>query len=364
MTKLTCERDQFAKAFQTVAGVAGSVKGTHPVLSNVRVRREDRNLVFYATDSELSMSCAIPCETCDPGFDVLLPVGRFQSMISESNAETLVIDDGETIRIELGLADYELPTAKPEEFPITKPTTGKQLTLNARGLRRALQQTNFCTDMASNRYQLSGVYFDVRDCKASFVATDGRRLAHSFIAANEDYAMTGIIPQKATKAMIGICDQEGHALIVSDLNSITVFVGGCTLTSRLVEGRYPNWRLVVPDVTRYTNIPFQADMLGSGLRQAAIVSDKETRGVDMVFTAGEVTLQSATAESGRSKVSLPVAYEGDQLAMRIDYKFAGDFCRAVDSGSTIEVLVHSPSSPMMFRSGDGYEYVVMPMASI
>lgn len=335
------------------------------MLANVRVRLEGTSLVFYATDNELSMSCSIDCDTCGPGFDVLLPVGRFHSMISESRADFVVIEAGETtLRVELGSADYELPTAKPEEFPITKPTVGTSVTVNARGLRKAIQQTNFCTDVTSNRYQLSGVHFDINEGRASFVGTDGRRLAHSYIVAAEQVKMTGIIPLKATKSIVGICDQDGWAVIIADLNSITVQVGGCTMTSRLVEGRYPNWKMVVPDVTRYVNVPFSADILGSSLRQAAIVSDKETRGVDMVFTQGEVTLQTATAETGRSKVSLPVAYDGDLLSMRIDHKFAGDFCKAVEPGSMIEALFHSPTTPMVFRSGTGYEYVIMPMASM
>lgn len=363
MLKLICNRELFAKTFHTVSVAAAGAKADKPILANVRVTERDGKAVLSATDIEIFISAEVDCIYVDSGFDVLLPVGKFHSIISEAKSDEIAIEvtDSE-VEISLSGADYTLPTSNPKEFPVFSRKDGDNVTINARAVRAAIRQTSFCADVSSTRYSLGGVHYETDEGRMIFVASDGRRLAHSSAAATVWKTIDGIIPMKAAKAISDICDCDGDCLISADLNAITISVGGCLLNSRLVEGRFPNWRRVIPDKSNYARVPIPAEALGTAVRQAAIVSDKETRGVTLNFSAGTLLLSAATAESGRSKVSVVVSYEGEPVELNIDYRFVGDFCKAVESGSLIDLLIRTHREPMILCCGDSYEYVVMPMA--
>ena len=362
---LTCNREAFSKAFHTVSSAAAGAKSDKPILSNVRVRwKENDTVTLYATDMDVFISCDVVCMEVKPRFDCLLNAAKFHSILSETKSENIEIESDENeIHVTCGSADFRIPTSNPQEFPVQAKVEGDWVTVAARGMRTAINRTQFCTDTASTRYQLGGVHYekDAKETSLNFVGTDGRRLAHATIAADGESKLDGIIPMKAARAIMAICDQDGDCMLTADLNSVQVEVGGAVVISRLVEGRYPAWRKVMPDYKHYTLVPVHAGLLGSSIRQAAIVSDAETRGVDMTFTQGSIQFSAASAETGRSKVAIPVAYDGDPLAITVDFKFVGEFCKAVDPATIIDMMVGKPTEPAVLKAAD-YQYVIMPMA--
>lgn len=362
---LTCNREAFSKAFHTVSSAAAGAKYDKPILSNVRVRwKENDTVTLYATDMDVFISCDVTCMEVEQGFDCLLNAAKFHSILSETKSENIEIESDENeIHVTCGAADFRIPTSNPQEFPVQAKIDGDWVKVNARAVRTAISKTQFCTDTASTRFQLGGVHYeaDEKENCLHFVGTDGRRLAHATIAAVGWSKLDGIIPMKAARSIMAICDQDGDCVLTADLNSIQVEVGGAVFISRLVEGRYPQWRKVLPSYRDYTLVPVHAGLLGSSIRQAAIVSDAETRGVDMTFTQGSIQFSAASAGTGRSKVAIPVAYDGEPMSITVDFKFVGEFCKAVDPATIVDMMVGKANEPAVLKAAD-YQYVIMPMA--
>ena len=102
--------------------------------------------------------------------------------------------------------------------------------------------------------------------------------------------------------------------------------------------------------------------LHSALRQAAIVTDHESRGIDFTFADGTLKMEASTAEIGESQVELPVAYEGEPITVTLDHRYVADFCKVLDNELTVILEIESGAAPALFTTDDGYGYVIMPMA--
>jgi DNA polymerase-3 subunit beta len=132
--------------------------------------------------------------------------------------------------------------------------------------------------------------------------------------------------------------------------------------SRLVEGRYPNWRQVFPQRENAVQLEMTVGPLFAALRQAAIVTDHESRGIDFTFADGTLKLEASTAEIGESHIDLPIAYDGEPIVLTMDHRYVADFCKVLDNETNFILEIESGASPALLTTDDGYGYVIMPMA--
>ena len=102
--------------------------------------------------------------------------------------------------------------------------------------------------------------------------------------------------------------------------------------------------------------------LYSALRQAAIVTDHDSRGIDFTFADGTLKMEANTAEIGESQIELPIAYDGDPITLTLDHRYVADFCKVLDNELTFIMEIESASSPALLLTDDGYGYVIVPMA--
>jgi DNA polymerase-3 subunit beta len=352
-------RSEFAKAFSTAAKASsGKVKA---VLGNVRLKVEGSVATLVGTDTEIAIVCTIPAiDSSD--MDILLPVDKMSSILALADGEQISIELTEAgLVVQSGFAEFDLPSMDPKEFPWPSAMDGITIEIPAKQLASAIRSTEFCVDSSSTRYQLGGVAFDLGGQTLNFVATDGRRLAAFETMVQSEEKTTCIVPQRACRLLAQSCDGNETAIITLSLNGVMVQCGNCTMTTRVIDGRFPNWRMVVPGVAEAVELALQPSQFSIALQQAAIVSDKESRSVQMLLSSGVIKL-GANAEVGKSKVTVPVAYDGEPMDIRFDYKFAIEFCKAVDSGTAVKLFVNGSDKPMVWRSGENYQYVVMPMS--
>ena len=144
-------------------------------------------------------------------------------------------------------------------------------------------------------------------------------------------------------------------------NDVLVRTGPVTISSRLVEGRFPKYQDVIPAETPIS-FPLIAGAFYSAVRQAQIVTSDESRGVDFVIASGMMTLKSSVAEVGQSTVELPIAYEGEELTITFDPRYVADFLKVLDPAQTITLGLQDSESAAVFTTDDGYTYVVMPLS--
>jgi len=367
--KVKCNREKLAAAFQTAAAVAPA-RSPKPILQNVKFEVSDQSATLLATDLEIGIRLEVPgVEVETPGAAVL-PIGRFGSLLRESTDELLSLEaDAQGALVRGERSEFKLSAEDPREFPEVR-TFAEQThqELPARLFRELIRRTIFATDNESSRYALGGVKLELTDDKMTAVATDGRRLAKMegpsmAVGGSPAEDASIIVPSRAMQLLERVLtDADAEIQLAAHTNEILVKSPRATIYSRLLEGRFPRWRDVFPGGESATKIDMPVGPLLSAVRQAAIVTSEESRGVDFTFAAGNLVLAGKAAEVGTARVELPISYDGPEISITLDPRFVVDFLKVLDLERTFTFEVKDSESAAVCRSDDGYDYVIMPLA--
>jgi DNA polymerase-3 subunit beta len=239
--------------------------------------------------------------------------------------------------------------------------------MTARFFRELIRRTVFATDTESSRYALGGVLVELSATEIIGVGTDGRRLARQQGPAESIGGHTTtentVIPTRAVQLMErALVGNDENVQLAARENDILVKSQRTTIYSRLVEGRFPRWRDVFPKHAENVKIEMTVGPFYSAVRQAAIVTSEERRGVDFTFGEGKLVLAGHGAEFGESHVELPIAYEGDPIRVKLDPRYASDFLKVLDPETTFTLHLRDGESAVVCTTDDGYGYVIMPLA--
>lgn len=367
--KISCDREKFSSAFQTASMVAAG-RSPKPILRNVKLEAGEEKAVLLATDLETGIRVEVSgVEVEQPG-SVVLPSDRFGSILRETTDSKLALeadDRGVTVRGER--SEFQLPAEDPEEFPEVAQFDEKAYhVVAARLLREMIRRTIFATDNESTRYALGGMLLEFSGEGIIAVGTDGRRLAKmegpaNSIGGHETGENMTIVPTKSTH-LIERClaDVDTEVFIAAHTNHVLIKAERTTIYSRLIEGRFPRWRDVFPQREGASRIEMPVGPLYSAVRQAAIVTSEESRGVDFHFAPGQLVITSRTPERGQSRVELPVPFDGAELSITLDPRYLTDFLKVLDLEKTFAFELKDSESAAVCTTDDGYGYVIMPLA--
>ena len=367
--KITCNREQLLAAFQTAAAVAPA-RSPKPILQNVKIEANESGAILLATDLEIGVRIqAGGVDVQSPGAAVL-PIARFGAILRESADEQLRIEtDGKGTTVRGQRSEFKLPAEDPAEFPaIAAFSEAKFHEAPARLIRELIRRTIFATDNESSRYALGGVLLEFAEDKITAVGTDGRRLAKMEIPArsvggHQSGDATTIVPTRSMQLIErALTDGDAECQLAARPNELLVQTPRATIFTRLVEGRFPRWRDVFPQRSGATQIQAPVGALLAAVRQAAIVTSEESRGVDFTFEAGQALLAGRAAEIGQSRVELPLAYDGPSISIMLDPRYLQDFLKALDAETTITLELKDSESAAVCHTDDGYGYVIMPLA--
>jgi DNA polymerase-3 subunit beta len=366
--KVQCVRNDLLGAFQIAQNFAPA-RSPKAILQNVLLDASLQNPILMATDLEVGIRIELAgISVLSPG-RVVLPVTRFGMILRESSDERLDIEsDGQEIIIRGMHCEFKLPAASADEFPsVVAFQESKYHEVPARFLKELIRRTAFATDTDSTRYALGGVLLEFHPDKVIAVGTDGRRLAKMEGPASElgghaaRDTMT-IVPARAMHFIERtLSDADAEIKVAARSNDLLVQTPRATIYSRLVEGRFPSWQDVVPRRNNAFRIELAVGPIFAALRQAAIVTSEESRGVDLLFGTGSLVISGSTAEVGRARVQLPIAYEGAELSITLDHRFLADFFKVLDLEKTFTMEIQDRQSAALFTTDDGYGYVVMPL---
>jgi len=363
--KVTVQRVPFLKSLEIAASIVAS-RPQNEVLRYVKFTCDQQRFALEATDNELAIVCnvkqSIPdCSSYKDGKALLLP-SKVIPILKDCGGESVDIEVDSQLRITTQSGGFTLSMPNPDEFPSVKiDASENKAGVPGVALADAIRQTIYATDTESTRYQLGGVLFEIGD-RLTCVATDGRRLAVSKCQlAGEVPAVSGIVPVRPLQAVSRIIAAEGCGVSMILSNASAVFVcGDISLQTRLVEGRFPDWRKVLPNTNQFSTLKCDAEKFLSVVRQAAIVNDQESRGIDLVITSGELTATARTAEVGASSVVM--GCEADTPAkLTVDHTYLADFLRSLGKEQTVEMHYKSSGDPVVLTFGD-VTGVIMPMA--
>ncbi|WP_146447870.1 DNA polymerase III subunit beta [Bythopirellula polymerisocia] len=368
--KISCDREQLLHAFQTVASVAPS-RSPKPILQNVKLEVTAEKVTLLATDLEVGIRHDVE------GVDIQLPgaavlsVARFGSILRESTDQTLHLEcDNTGIIIRGERSQFRLPAENPAEFPqVTKFEEENFYEVPARLLRELIRRTVFATDSESSRYALGGVKLEFEEAAVTAIGTDGRRLAKMTgpvvkTGQPHDADQTTIVPTRAMNLIErAVAPSDAEVKIALKGNEFLIHSPRATISARLLEGRFPDWRKVFPDGGgQGLSIELAVGGTLSAVRQAAIVTSEESRGVDFTFGDGMLVLSGRAAEVGQSRIELPIGYDGEEMTVTLDPRFVTDFLKVLDADKTFSFEVKDAESAAVCKTDDGYGYVIMPLS--
>ena len=352
--KLTINRRSFSDQLQTAFGVAS--RASKDVQSNVRMIATESDYQLHAHGSEISLLLRGQPVSIEPGSCLLSQ--KVLAILKECSDEELTIEaSNREVIVQTASAKFTLGSQDPAELhKVNELTDGVQFEVPCEAVRRIASQVGYATDEESTRYQLGGVNLSFVDSTLNAVATDGRRMAWLSLAVMGDSISSGIIPSKALRTVANAIG-DGTATITLGTSHAQFRSDTATLLTKLVEGRYPNWQSIIPEDCDPIAIP--AGPWSSVVRQASIVADPESRGIDLIIGQGSLSMAAKTADIGSSSVTMPVGTDRECKAT-IDYRFLSDFLRSVDPSSMVELHLKSSKDPVKLVAGD-LVCVIMPM---
>ncbi|MCL2349476.1 MAG: DNA polymerase III subunit beta [Planctomycetaceae bacterium] len=363
--KFSTERNVFSQAFQLVSSVA-AMRDVKPVLQNVKVKADADGLVLMATDGEMGIRAALrDCTVGEPG-EAIIPLKRMRMILQESPSANVDVDsDDRQMTVVCDSSRFQLATQPADEFPDVAPFAETEYhEVGADIFRELVKRTVFATDADSARYALGGVLLEMTDDKITGVATDGRRLACQEVCAKSvgghHSEGSAIVPPKVLSLLERALSGNDQIKIHLSGNRITTSLADTTLFSRLIEGRFPKWRNIIPEVTGRMCVPLAAGPFYSAVRQAAIVTSEQQPGVVFHFKRDKLVLQAQGAEIGESVIEMPVVCEGQEISIKLDPSYLVDFLRVIPQDKVIDAWI-AADSPVIFKTDDDYSYILMPL---
>ena len=367
--KIICNREKLLHAFQTTAAIAPA-RSPKPVLQNVKLEVSAEAATLMATDLEVGIRYDVSGIEVEAPGAALLPVARFGSILRESSDATFRIEsdqDGTTVRGER--SQFKLPSENPLDFPaIAQFSDTSYYEVPARLFRELIRRTVFATDNESSRYALGGVKLEWQDNKLTAVGTDGRRLARmegpaQAVGQPAPFGEVTVIPTRAMNLLErALAEDASEVQLAIRQNDVLVKNPRCTIYSRLLEGHFPRWRDVFPRRENSLKLNLTVAPVLAAVRQAAIVTSEESRGVDFTFGDGTLVLAGQTAEVGQSRIELPIAYDGKPISITLDPRFVIDFLKVLEPEKSFMIDLQDSDGAAVCSTDDGYGYVIMPLA--
>jgi DNA polymerase-3 subunit beta len=348
-----------------LAAVLRAVPTRHakPILANVRLG----DGLLTGTDLEVRIDREIEYH----GEAMLLPAYRLNAILDVAvGSEVSLIPNGGVVVVKCGSGEWKLPTEDASEYPSWEPNELKSICrLPADQFRRAARATTYATDSESSRYALGGVMLDVESTadgsRQHWVGTDGRRLA--CVETESDDAVDAsqtIVPARLLATVASMATGDGSVQVESNGKEVRFSLDGCTITGRLVDGRYPRWRDVVGEAEGEPTVIDVVELL-QAVQSAAIVTSEQSKGISLTWTASTLVLVGRSSEYGESCVICPTIAAGSTASTKLDPRYVIDFLDPkhlpADEEPHVDVYVKDAQSRVLLRCGP-YTGVIMPLA--
>lgn len=366
--KFSVSRDTLLKSLNLVAGVVER-RQTLPVLANVLMVLEGDRLSLTGTDLEVELVGRVQLSGAGEAGEITVPARKLTDIcksLPEESTISFAVSEGKATVVS-GRSRFTLSTLPAREFPNVEDSIGThQLTLKQSQLKRLIDRTGFAMAQQDVRYYLNGMLWELEEDKLRFVATDGHRLAMCTLPENVAVKGDGhtqvIIPRKGVLELGRLLMEEQEEIsIVIGTNHIRAVTEDFTFTSKLVDGKFPDYQRVLPR---------SADkiVLGSRLelRQAftrtAILSNEKYRGVRLKLAENSLDILANNPEQEEAEETVPVEYAGEPLEIGFNVSYLLDVL-GVLSGEKVKLSLADPnSSALLEESEEGDSlYVVMPM---
>jgi DNA polymerase III subunit beta len=360
--RITCSKDDLAQALGVVSRAVSS-RSSVQILSGILLEARNEELRLAATDMELSLRASLQAQVEGDGA-IVVPGKTLVDIARLLPDDEVAIEHRPTesvIHITSGGASYTLHTYNPEDFPRLPELDAVQTFGVARdSLLDTIARVARAASRDESRPVLTGVLVQFGGGKLVMAATDSYRLAVKETPLDGSKPdLEAIVPGRALQELARIASAGDEVEIGVQENQVLFSAAGVWLTTRRIDGQFPNYRQLLPESFEYELTLPRGELLDV-IRRAAVMIQRSTP-LQLRFAEGELTVLARTHEVGESKESLPVAFAGDPLEIGFNVDFLRDGLELID-GDDVRVKLISPLRPAVIQGeGDEFTYLVMPI---
>jgi DNA polymerase III subunit beta len=369
--KVTVERAELLKSLGHVHRVVER-RNTIPILANVLIRADKSALSLKATDLDLEVIESIAAEV-SPAGSTTLPAHIFYEIVRKLPEGSQVVlessSDRAALAIRAGRSRFTLQTLPESDFPdLAAGDMTHKFTLAASDLKRLIDKTQFAISTEETRYYLNGIYLHVAGAAKSqtlrAVATDGHRLAQTDLPVPAGAAgMPGIIVPRKTVTEVQRLIEDNATEVTVELSSakIRFSIGDVVLTSKLIDGTFPDYARVIPSGNDKELVVDKKDF-EAAVDRVSTVSSERGRAVKLSLTGGKLILSVTNPDSGSATEEIEVEYDSDPIDIGFNSRYLLDIAAQLD-GEVAVLRLADPGSPTLIEDKDakGSLYVLMPM---
>ena len=369
--KLTIERSDLLNALSHVQNVVER-RNTIPILSNVLMEAKGSEITFVATDLDIEAVDSADAQIASEGA-ITAPAGTLFDVVRKlpagADVELELNPENRRLTIRSGRSNFALPTLPATDFQtMTGDDDAVSFDVDAADLRRLIDKTRFAISTEETRYYLNGVYLHIADGANGkvlrAVATDGHRLALADCdAPSAATSLDGVIvPRKAIGEVRRLIDSTDGDVSVSVSETKIVFRAGRTvLTSKLIDGSFPDYQRVIPKANDkrliIDNKSFEA-----AVDRVSTVSAERSRSVKLSLGEGKVVLAVNSAETGQGQEEIECDYDNDAMEIGFNAKYLLDVTAQIEAEDA-EFMLNDPASPALILdpADPAARYVLMPL---
>ena len=359
--KFRCERDALAEGLQTVQRGVSTRPGI-PALTGVLMTTGEDGLSLVTTDLEVTTEIRIPVEVAEAG-SALVPARLIAEMVKSLPPDAVDIEaDDSQARVTCRSFEGTLRCLAAEDFPVLREPEGIRLQLEAQIFASAVGQVVRAASRDEARPILTGVLLEANREGLTLAATDSYRLAVRELSATGDGETKALVPERAIS-------EAGRAAAAEGKNQVDVIlgdsqaafaVGGLRMTSRLIEGEFPNYRQLIPEPGGSVLEAPRQELLEAVRRVGLLARDNAP--IRFELNALGVRLTSSSPDLGGAVEALEAQYEGEELTIAFNPTYLGDGLAGI-VGERVKVEVRDGLKPAVLRgaTGDEFTYLVMPV---
>ncbi|MCP3672008.1 MAG: DNA polymerase III subunit beta [Gammaproteobacteria bacterium] len=363
--KIVTSREELLKPLTMVGGVVEK-RQTLPILANILINADQDRLKITATDLEVELKTEASV-TKSEEVDFTLPARKLIDIcraLPDSTEISLDIQ-GEKAVIIAGRSRFTLGVLPAKDYPAIEIEGAiKGIRVQEGVLKNLIDKTQFAMAQQDVRYYLNGLLLEIADGVLRAVATDGHRLAMSEavegLEGAEDFQI--IIPRKAVLELGRMLnDSDREIAIEVGSNNVRIIMGDTIFTSKLIDGKFPDYQKVVP-VGTDKQVIVDRESMRQALHRTSILSNEKYRGIRFNFAKDNLELLAHNPEQEEAKEELEITYDGEKLVIGFNVGYLIEVLTVI-SGDNVVLELKDENSSCLIRSqeGDSSRYVVMPM---
>jgi DNA polymerase-3 subunit beta len=366
--KLTCQPSTLSQALQIVSR-AISTRTTLPILNNILLETTAEGLALTATNLEIGIRKVVAAEIAEEGSTTVPArlLTDFVGTLPEKDLELALDQPTQTLSLKCARFDTHVKCIEAEEFPPgPRPDEGDRLTIPLDELLAAIEQTQMAASTDEARPVLTGVLLHIDGSGQTLAATDGHRLAVRKLQARggNDLEARLIVPARALAELPRAFRGESgevEVIVSKARNQIFFRAGSSEVTSRLIDGTYPNYTQVIPTKSS-TTVKVSTAELTQTVRAVSLFARDSANVIRLKTETGGLVLSATTNEVGDSRAEVNAEVEGSDIQIAFNARYILD-ALAVAAEDQVELLFDGPLSPGLIRppGSDQYLYVIMPV---